>query len=41
MNASGENWELILKNTETVIPEEHQKFLYLTLIKTFNDETNN
>ena len=41
IGASGENWKLILKNTESEIPEEHQKFLYLTLIKTFTDETSN
>ncbi len=38
---SGNNWEIILKNTESNIPENYQKELYLTLIKTFTDDKEN
>jgi hypothetical protein len=41
ISASGENWLIILKNTESNIPVENQKAFYLTLIKTFTDEKNN
>lgn len=41
ISTSGENWEIILKNTEYTIPEENQKIFYLTLIKTFTDEKTN
>jgi hypothetical protein len=41
IRASGESWKIVLENTESAIPKENQKTLYLTLIKTFSDEKNN
>ena len=41
INKSGENWQIILKNTQSTIPPENQKIFYLTLIKTFTDEKSN